>query len=133
MKHIKLFEQFINEAKMLSFKDAGITDMMDLSKAMDVLRDSKIDWNQKGQAFVFVSSKEHASAIKALGLDESVVAEGLRSDLKKYIKSNQKHLDNFADNEDWNSLYTMLLTDFGVEDHESSEADELKTNFNMVY
>ena len=59
--------------------------------------------------------------------------EDLRNDLKRYIKSNQKELDNFADNDDWDRLYDTLLTDFGVDDHESEEADELKTIFNMVY
>ena len=70
MKHIKEYKEFLNEAKRLSFKDAGITNTMDLSNAMDTLRDSGIDWDQKGQAFMFVSSKEHTDAIKALGLDE---------------------------------------------------------------
>ena len=88
----KLIESVVTEAKRLSFKDAGITDTMDLSKAMDALRDSKIDWNQKGQAFVFVSSKEHAAAIKALGLDESVVTEA-KNTIGLAFKEEQDYLD----------------------------------------
>ena len=42
---------------------------MDLSNAMDTLKDAGIDWDQKGQAFVFNSTKEQESARKALGLN----------------------------------------------------------------
>jgi|TARA_R110000851_G_scaffold196318_1_gene347210 hypothetical protein len=59
----------IIESKRLSFKDAQITDTMDLSNAMDSLKDAGIDWNQKGQAFVFNSTKEQESARKVLGLN----------------------------------------------------------------
>ena len=42
---------------------------MDLSNAMDTLKDAGIDWDQKGQTFVFNSTKEQESARKALGLN----------------------------------------------------------------
>ena len=83
-----LNESVVNEAKRLSFKDAGITNTMDLNNAMNTLRDSGIDWDQKGQAFVFVSSKDHTSAIKALGLEEGVESEiGLSDKLGKFKHS----------------------------------------------
>ena len=68
-------ESVVNEGKRLSFKDAGITDMMDLSKAIDALRDSKIDWNQKGQSFTFDSPEDLKTAREVLQLEESVVNE----------------------------------------------------------
>ena len=83
-----VYESVVNEAKRLSFKDAGITNTMDLNNAMNTLRDSGIDWDQKGQAFVFVSSKDHTSAIKALGLKEGVESEiGLSDKLGKFKHS----------------------------------------------
>ena len=74
-KHDDIYESVVNEARRLSFRDAGITNTMDLNNAMNTLRDSGIDWDQKGQAFMFASSKDHTSAIKALGVDESAVNE----------------------------------------------------------
>ena len=78
-KNSKVLESFdteINEGKRLSFKDAGITNTMDLSKAIDALRDSKIDWNQKGQSFTFDSPEDLKTAIEVLQLEESAVNEG---------------------------------------------------------
>ena len=70
-----IIESVVTEGKRLSFKDAGITDMMDLSKAIDALRDSKIDWNQKGQSFTFDSPEDLKTAREVLQLEESVVNE----------------------------------------------------------
>jgi len=58
--------------------------------------------------------------------------EGLRNDLKKFIKANQKELDRLADLEEWERLYLMLYTEFDVEP-ESDEAKEVKDAFDMTY
>ena len=54
-----LLRSDLNVAKIAEW--AGIT--------MDTLKDAGIDWDQKGQAFVFNSTKEQESARKALGLN----------------------------------------------------------------
>lgn len=77
----------------------------------------------------------------AIGLMEAVdlskkkvesLDEGLRNDLKKFIKKNQKELDRLADLEEWERLYLMLYTEFDVEP-ESDEAKEVKDAFDMTY
>ena len=115
--------------------------------------DMDLDAGQKGEEWTDTDANEYGSMLNnveaeieklltkrtqlEVKLAESAMYvnlnEDLRNDLKRYIKSNQKELDNFADNDDWDRLYDTLLTDFGVDDHESEEADELKTIFNMVY
>ena len=77
----------------------------------------------------------------AIGLMEAVdlskkkvesLDEGLRNDLKKFIKKNQKELDRLADLEEWERLYLMLYTEFDVEP-ESDEAKEVKDAFDLTY
>jgi len=63
----------------------------------------------------------------------TVTNEDLRSDIKKYIKTNKKEIDALADQDDWDRIYSMLMTDFEVEEDDDKAADELKTIFNIVY
>ena len=63
----------------------------------------------------------------------AVTNEDLRSDIKKYIKTNKKEIDALADQDDWDRIYSMLMTDFEVEEDDDKAADELKTIFNIVY
>ena len=63
----------------------------------------------------------------------AVTNEDLRSDIKKYIKTNKKEIDALADQDDWDRIYSMLMTDFEVEEDDNKAADELKTIFNIVY
>jgi len=60
------------------------------------------------------------------------VNEDLKNDVKKYIKKHQKDLDNMADADQWDQIYTQLYTDFDV-DPGSDEAQELKTVFTVTY
>ena len=105
MKKIKLFEQYISEKRedvgkhdevhkvvtegkrRLSFKEADITNTLDLSKAMDALRVADISWDQKGQSFTFNSTEDLKTAREVLQLDESVISEGMSKDrMIKQIK-----------------------------------------------
>jgi hypothetical protein len=72
--------------------------------------------------------------MEAVDLKKKVEAlnEGLRNDLKKFIKKNQKELDRLADLEEWERLYLMLYTEFDVEP-ESDEAKEVKDAFDLTY
>ena len=63
----------------------------------------------------------------------AITNEDLRSDIKKYIKTNKKEIDALADQDDWDRIYSMLMTDFEVEEDDDKAADELKTIFNIVY
>lgn len=65
-------------------------------------------------------------------VEESVVNEDLKADIKKYIKKNQKELDALADADQWDQIYNMLYVDFDVEP-DSDDAQELKTVFNVTY
>lgn len=60
------------------------------------------------------------------------VNEDLKNDVKKYIKKNKKDLDDMADADQWDQIYTQIYTDFDVEP-ESEDAQELKTVFNVTY
>ena len=62
----------ITEGTQLSFKEAGITDLMDLKNATDTLSKTDLDWDQKGQAFMFKSSMDKEQAKQFLELDESI-------------------------------------------------------------
>ena len=65
-------------------------------------------------------------------IDNVQVNEDLKNDVKKYIKKHQKDLDNMADADQWDQIYTQLYTDFDV-DPGSDEAQELKTVFTVTY
>lgn len=65
-------------------------------------------------------------------IEESVVNEDLKAEVKKYIKKNQKDLDALADADNWDQIYNQLYTDFDVEP-DSDDAQELKTVFTVTY
>ncbi len=68
---IPTFDNYLTEAKRLSFKDAQIDNLMDLKRTMDILRDANIDWDQSGQSLIFNSSAELKKAKIALELNEN--------------------------------------------------------------
>ena len=68
---IPTFDNYLIEAKRLSFKDAQIDNLMDLKRTMDILRDANIDWDQSGQSLIFNSSAELKKAKIALELNEN--------------------------------------------------------------
>jgi hypothetical protein len=52
--------------------------------------------------------------------------EGLREDVKKFIKKYNKELNTLADNDQWDSVYDKLYSDFAVEADSSEGKDLLK-------
>ena len=70
--------------------------------------------------------------MKHIKVFEQFINENLRTQLKAYIKKNQKELNGLADADNWDEIYGMLLRDFEVEP-DSEDADELKTIFNMTF
>ena len=70
---------------------------------------------------------------KLLSLKEfSNINEGIQSDVKKYIKKNSKELDSLADEDEWDTIYQLLYTEFDV-DPESKKGKELKQTFDLVF
>jgi hypothetical protein len=163
MKHVKLFEQFINEkldAKAVAQKVmkeldtyaqlhvqyqpkevlAAIEDVLKkykdlyggklVQKVAVEIRHALLDTgNLANDAYRHFNDVDH---IIIGALTESTLNEDLRSELKSYIKKNKKEIDDFADQDDWDAIYKMVLNDFNVQDG-SDDADELKTIFNIVY
>ena len=70
--------------------------------------------------------------IKLLEKLNKSINEDLRTDLKKYIKSNEKELNAFADDDNWEAIHNMLRSDFEVKEG-SKEEDTLFTTFNFVF
>jgi len=58
--------------------------------------------------------------------------EGLRSDLKKFIKKNEDELNKLADADEWEHIKLMLINHFDV-DVDSKEAKELVDAFMMTF
>ena len=71
---IKL-NDILNEGKRISFRDMGISNLMDLKLYTDKLAKANIGWDQKGQALVFNNTNDAKKARQLLGLDEGVVTE----------------------------------------------------------
>ena len=60
------------------------------------------------------------------------IDEGIHSDIKKYIKKNSKELDSLADDDEWNTIYQLLYTEFDV-DPESKKGKELTQTFALSF
>lgn len=60
------------------------------------------------------------------------IAEGIESDIKRYIKKNKKELNSLADEDEWETIYQLLYTEFDVEP-ESDKAKELKQTFDFIF
>jgi hypothetical protein len=88
--------------------------------------------NDINMSYDFYRTIESSEDIKLTKLQKLSVNEGLRRDLKKYIKKNQNELDTMADRDDWDGIYRMLMNDFDVEDG-SEDAEDLIQTFNFVY
>jgi len=65
-------------------------------------------------------------------IEEAKINEDLKNDVKKYIKKNKKEIDDLADADQWDQIYTQLYADFDVEP-DSDDAQELKTVFTVSY
>lgn len=58
--------------------------------------------------------------------------EGIQSDVKKYIKKNKEELDRLADEDEWETLYQQMYTEFDVEP-DSKKGKELKKTFDFIF
>ena len=58
--------------------------------------------------------------------------EGLRSDVKNFIKDNKDELNDLADADEWDMMYQKLYDEFGVESDSIKAKDLLKT-FQFVF
>lgn len=71
----KWLGESVNEASRLSFRDAGITDLVDLEKAIESFKTKDISWNQKGQAFMFSTTQDLKKAKEVLDINENELNE----------------------------------------------------------
>jgi len=60
------------------------------------------------------------------------ISEGTQSDIKKYIKKNSKELERLADDDEWDTIYQLLYTEFDV-DPDSKKGKELKQTFDFIF
>jgi gas vesicle protein len=90
-----------------------------------------VDDEDKTNAEEFV--KESKNDLWSYLIEKYTVNEDLRTDIKKYIKSNKKEIDVMADQDNWEGIYSMLMKDFEVREDDVKMADEIKTIFNVVY
>ena len=58
--------------------------------------------------------------------------EGVQSDIEKYITKNKKELDSLADEDEWDTIYQLLYTEFDV-DPDSKKGKELKQTFDFIF
>jgi|TARA_R100000541_G_scaffold58205_1_gene69170 hypothetical protein len=58
--------------------------------------------------------------------------EGIQSDLKKYIKKHKEELESLADEDQWETIYTQLYTEFDIEPN-SSKAKDLRQTFEFIF
>jgi hypothetical protein len=60
------------------------------------------------------------------------INEGIQSDIKKYIKKNNKELDRLADDDEWDAIYQLLYTEFDVIP-DSKQGKELRQTFDFIF
>ena len=60
------------------------------------------------------------------------LSEDLKSDVKKYIKKNKIELDSLADEDNWDTIYQHLYTEFDVEP-DSDNGKQLKQAFDSIF
>lgn len=58
--------------------------------------------------------------------------EGIQSDLKKYIKKHKEELESLADEDQWETIYHQLYTEFDI-DPKSSKAKDLRQTFEFIF
>ena len=77
-------------------------------------------------------SKITLDSLVEMFTEKETVTEDLRSDVKKFIKQNNKELDELADQDQWDLMYQKLYDEFEVEADSTKGKDLLKT-FQFVY
>jgi len=60
------------------------------------------------------------------------IDEGINSDINKYIKKNSKELNSLADNDEWDTIYQLMYTEFDVLP-DSKKGKELKQAFDLIF
>lgn len=58
--------------------------------------------------------------------------EGIQSDIKKYIKKNDKELNSLADDDKWETIYQLLYTEFDVIP-DSTKGKDLRQTFDLIF
>ena len=92
-----------------------------------------VDTEDKENAEEFVEeSKITLDSLVEMFTEKETVTEDLRSDVKKFIKQNNKELDELADQDQWDMMYQKLYDEFEVEADSTKGKDLLKT-FQFVY
>jgi len=92
-----------------------------------------VDAEDKENAEEFVEeSKITLDSLVEMFTEKETVTEDLRSDVKKFIKQNNKELDELADQDQWDLMYQKLYDEFEVEADSTKGKDLLKT-FQFVY
>lgn len=61
-----------------------------------------------------------------------IINEGIKSDIKQYIKKNKNVLNDMADDDMWDDIYQMLYTEFEV-DPDSDKAKDIKQTFEFLF
>ena len=100
-----------------------------------VLADGEYGWDDPGLAEYIeesVITKDVKITLDALVEMFETVNEGLRSDIKKFIKDNKKELDELADNEEWDLMHQKLYTEFDVE-ADTADGKELLKTFELTF
>ena len=92
-----------------------------------------VDTEDKENAEEFVEeSKITLDSLVEMFTEKETVTEDLRSDVKRFIKQNNKELDELADQDQWDLMYQKLYDEFEVEADSTKGKDLLKT-FQFVY
>ena len=64
--------------------------------------------------------------------EEFQLNEGIKQDIKKFIKRNEPELNSLADEDEWEAIYQLLYSEFDVE-AESNKAKDLKQTFDFIF
>jgi len=92
-----------------------------------------IDAEDKENAEEFVEeSKITLDSLVEMFTEKETITEDLRSEVKKFIKQNNKELDELADQDQWDIMYQKLYDEFEVEADSTKGKDLLKT-FQFTY
>jgi hypothetical protein len=60
------------------------------------------------------------------------INEGIHSDIKKYIKKNSKELNSLADEDEWETIYQLMYTEFDVLP-DSNKGKDLRQTFDLIF
>ena len=64
--------------------------------------------------------------------EEFQLNEGIKQDIKKFIKRNEPELNRMADEDEWEAIYQLMYSEFDVE-AESDKAKDLKQTFDFIF